>query len=57
MHVALANEVISFGSITRAVTVSGTPTILIITPNDKVKALTGLWDAFSLEQAIGEARS
>jgi hypothetical protein len=59
-HIALdlarANEVASFGSITRSVPISGTPTILIITGSGKTKTLTGLWDAYAIQQAIGEAR-
>lgn len=56
MHEARANEVASFGSITRAVQVYQTPTIVIITRNGKTKTLTGLLDAYSIQQAISEAR-
>lgn len=56
VHLALANEVASYGSITRSVQIVGTPTILIITRQGKAKTLTGLWDAYSIQQAIGEAR-
>ena len=56
VHLALANEVASYGSITRSVQIVGTPTTLIITRDGKAKTLTGLWDTYSIQQAIGEAR-
>jgi hypothetical protein len=56
MHEARANEVASFGTITRAVQIYQTPTILIINRKGKTKTLTGLVDAYSIQQAINEAR-
>jgi hypothetical protein len=56
VHEALASQVATFGSITRGVQVEQTPTVLIINKRDRATALTGLTDAFSLEQAIAEAR-
>ncbi len=53
---ARASQVASFGSITRAVQVYQTPTILILNKNGQTTTLTGLNDAFSIEQAIDEAR-
>ena len=53
---ASAKQVSSFGSITRGVQVNQTPTLLVINKQGKVIALTGLIDAYSLEQAIDEAR-
>ena len=53
---ASASQVASFGSITRAVQVDQTPTILIINGHGQTTTLTGLTDAFSIEQAIDEAR-
>ncbi len=53
---ARANQVASFGSITRGVQVYGTPTILIINKRGQTTTLTGLQDAFAIEQAIDEAR-
>jgi hypothetical protein len=56
VHQALASQVATFGSITRGVQVEQTPTVLIINKRDHATALTGLTDAFALEQAIAEAR-
>jgi hypothetical protein len=53
---ASAKQVTSFGSITRAVQVYQTPTILILNKTGQTTTLTGLNDAFSIEQAIDEAR-
>jgi hypothetical protein len=52
-----ASDVASFGAITRQVPVYGTPTILIIGVKGRTSSLTGLQDAFAIEQAIHEARS
>ena len=54
---AAASQVASFGSITRGVQVYATPTILVIVKTGQTTVLTGLQDAFSIEQAIDEARS
>jgi hypothetical protein len=56
VHEARAREVGSFGAITRSVQVNETPTIMIIAPNGNTKTLTGLADAYTIQQAIGEAR-
>jgi predicted nucleotidyltransferase len=56
LHEALAKQVATFGSITRGVQVEQTPTILIINKRGRATTLTGLTDAFSIEQAIAEAR-
>ena len=53
---ALPSQVASFGSITRSVHVAGTPTILIINKRGETSTLTGLTDAYAIEQAIDEAR-
>ena len=55
-HLALANQVNSFGSITRNIQVYQTPTLLIINPKREVTTVTGLTDEFALEQAIAEAK-
>ncbi len=55
-HLALADQVNSFGSITRNIQVYQTPTLLIINPKLQVTTLTGLTDGFSIEQAVAEAR-
>ncbi len=57
VHDALASEVASYGSITRGVQIYATPTILVIDKAGKTITLTGLQDAFSIEQAIDEARN
>ena len=54
---AAASQVASFGSVTRGVQVYTTPTILVIARTGKAIALTGVQDAFAIEQAIAEARS
>jgi trimeric autotransporter adhesin len=56
VHDARAAQVGAFGSITRAIQVYQTPTILIINKNGLTTTLTGLTDAFAIEQAIAEAR-
>ena len=53
---ATEKQVASFGSITRGVQVNGTPTLLIVNRYGQVRTLTGLTDAYSMEQAIDEAR-
>jgi len=55
--VSTAGQVASYGSITRGVQVYGTPTVLIVNKSGKTTVLTGLQDAFSIEQAIDEARN
>jgi hypothetical protein len=54
---ALASQVASFGSVTRGVQVFATPTILVINKHGQTTVLTGVQDAFAVEQAIAEARS
>jgi hypothetical protein len=56
VHFAEANQVNSFGSITRDIQVYQTPTLLIVTPKRQVTTLTGLTDAYALKQAMTEAR-
>jgi hypothetical protein len=51
-----AAQVTSFGSITKGVQVYGTPTLLVVNPRGQVITITGLTDAFAIEQAIDEAR-
>jgi len=53
---ARASQVASFGSSTRAVQVTQTPTLVIINKHGRATTLTGLSDAFSIEQAIDEIR-
>ncbi len=56
VHFAQANQVNSFGSITRDIQVYQTPTLLIVTPKRQVTTLTGLTDQYAIEQAVTEAR-
>jgi hypothetical protein len=53
---ASANQVASFGTITRGLQVYGTPTVLIVDKQGKAKTLTGLQDAYGIAQAIRELR-
>jgi hypothetical protein len=52
-----ASQVASYGSITRGVQVYQTPTLLVVNKTGHTIVLTGVQDAFSIEQAIDEARS
>lgn len=56
VHDARASEVGAFGTITRSLQVDQTPTMLVIAPKGSTKTLTGLVDAYAIQQAIGEAR-
>jgi hypothetical protein len=56
VHDALANQVGSFGSITRAIQVYQTPTILLVNRRGLATTLSGFTDVFSIEQTIDEAR-
>lgn len=56
VHEASAEQVADFGTITRGVQVYGTPTLLVVDKQGKVMTLTGLQDAFSIEQAVQEAK-
>jgi hypothetical protein len=52
---ARAREVGSFGTVTRDISVLQTPTLLIIDRKGLTTTITGLTDAFSIEQAVREA--
>ncbi len=56
VHEAPASQVASFGSVTRGVQVYATPTLFVINKSGKAIVLTGVQEAFSIEQAIAEAR-
>jgi hypothetical protein len=56
VHYALAKQVGSYGSITKAIQVYQTPTILLVNGKGLTTTLTGFTDAFSIEQTIDEAR-
>lgn len=57
LHFARAREVGSFGTVTRNVGIYQTPTLLVIGKHGLVRTITGLTDAFSIEQAVREAGS
>jgi hypothetical protein len=57
VHYALPHQVTEYGKITNTVQVNQTPTILIVNKRGQAAALTGLTDAFAIEQAVGEART
>jgi hypothetical protein len=56
VHYASAGQVGAFGTITHAVQVTQTPTLLIVNPHGQTTAITGLTDAFAIQQAIAESR-
>jgi hypothetical protein len=56
VNVASAGQVGSFGSFTRAVQVYSTPTILMVNGKGVTSSVTGLTDAFSIAQAVKEAK-
>ncbi len=56
VHVATSGQVGSFGTFTRTVQVYSTPTILLINPKGATSSVTGLTDAFAIDQAIREAK-
>jgi hypothetical protein len=53
---AQPKEVASFGSVTRGVPVSLTPTLLLVNSHGKTITLTGFTDVYAMQQALGEAR-
>jgi hypothetical protein len=55
VHVALAGQVGQYGSLTRNVQVFGTPTLLIVGKHGLTSTVTGLLDAYGIEQAVSEA--
>ena len=54
VHMSPAGRVASYGSFTRAIQVYQTPTLLIVNPKGQTVAITGITDAFSIEQALDE---
>jgi hypothetical protein len=53
---ASASQVGSYGSVTHAIQITQTPTLLIVNPHGQTTVLTGLTDAFAIEQTVGEAQ-
>lgn len=56
VQIANANQVASFGSITRGIQVYGTPTLLLVGKHGQTRTLTGLQDAYAIQQAVSETR-
>ncbi|HEY2535521.1 MAG TPA: hypothetical protein VGI24_00870 [Solirubrobacteraceae bacterium] len=56
VHYASAGQVGEFGTVTHAVQVTQTPTLLIVNPHGQTTVLTGLTDAFAIQQAVAESR-
>ena len=54
VHEVGPEQVASFGTITRGVQVYGTPTLLVVGKGGATTVITGLTDAFSIEQAVAE---
>ncbi len=52
---AMASQVASYGSVTRGVQVYATPTLFVINKHGHAIVLTGLQDAFAIQQTIDEA--
>ncbi len=55
VHYASAGQVGAFGTITHAVQVTQTPTLLIVNPHGQTTVLTGLTEAFAIQQAVTES--
>lgn len=55
VHYASAGQVGAFGTVTHAVQVTQTPTLLIVNPHGQTTVLTGLTEAFAIQQAIAES--
>lgn len=55
VHYATAGQVGEYGTVTHSVQVNQTPTLVIVNPRGQATVLTGLTDAFAIEQAIGES--
>jgi hypothetical protein len=55
-HVALANQVSLYGSVTRNVGVLQTPTLLVVAKQGLAVTMSGLVDQYAIEQAIIEAK-
>lgn len=52
---AAASQVGEYGAVTHAVQVNQTPTLVIVNPHGQATVITGLTDAFAIEQAVREA--
>jgi uncharacterized protein (UPF0333 family) len=54
LFLAAPGEVATFGTITRGVQVYGTPTLMIVGKGGTTNVITGLTDAYAIEQGIAE---
>ena len=57
VHYASASQVGAYGTITNAVQVTQTPTLLIVNSHGQTTTITGLTDVFSIEQFVAESRT
>ena len=57
VHYAAAKQVGQYGTITNAIQVVQTPTLLIVEPHGQTTTITGLTDSFAIGQTIAEARA
>ena len=55
MHVAPVERVGEYERITRGVTVSQSPTTLVIGPDRRARAIAGLTERTEVAQAVGDA--
>jgi hypothetical protein len=55
VHLASASQAAAYGSLTSAVSVLETPTLMIVNHKGQVSTLTGITDATDIRQAIGDA--
>ncbi len=56
VHYALAAQVGEFGTITHAVQVNQTPTLVIVNPHGRATTVTGLTDVYAIDQSVAESR-
>lgn len=56
VHYASAGQLGEYGTVTHAVQINQTPTLVIVNPHGQATVLTGLTDAFAIEQAVTELK-
>jgi hypothetical protein len=57
LYPARANEVASFGALTKSIQVFQTPTLVVVGPDRRAHVVTGLTNPYVVEQTISEARA
>jgi len=57
LYYAAANQVASFGSLTKSIQVFQTPTLVVVGPSHQARVVTGLTNPYVVEQTISEARA